>query len=76
MHNFLDEMKMVEAKLNVINHSMKSCPSDYWSNSSISTKIEKRKRIHTISTEKDVLTGELSDDDNVSQSRSKHLKFD
>jgi hypothetical protein len=73
MHNFLDEMKMVETKLNVIKHSMKSSSSDCnsgvnSSNSSTSTKSVKRKRTHNITTENDVLTAA------VSQSPAKHRK--
>jgi hypothetical protein len=80
VHNFLDEMKMVETKLSVIKHSMKSHSSDRNSNanrcnSSISTKIVKRKRTRNITTEKNVLTGAVPEDE-ASQSSSKHLKCD
>jgi hypothetical protein len=78
IHNFLDEMKMVERKLNVIKHSISS---DYnsgvnSSNSYMSTKIVKRKRTHNITTEKDVLktTITVTEDEAVSQSLTKHLK--
>ncbi len=73
MHNFLDEMKMVETKLNAIKHSKKSSSSDCnsgvnSSDSSTSTKSVKRKRTHNITTENDVLTAA------VSQSPEKHRK--
>jgi len=73
MHNFLDEMNMVETKLNAIKHSMKSSSSDCnsgvnSSNSSTSTKSVKRERTHNITTENDVLTAA------VSQSPAKHRK--
>jgi hypothetical protein len=68
IHNFLDEIKMVETKLNVMKHSI--------SLSSTSTTIRKRKRIHNINTEKDVLTTTVTvaEDEEVPQSLGKHLK--
>jgi uridylate kinase len=73
MHNFLDEMKMVETKLNALKHSMKSSCSDCnsgvnSSNSSTSTKSVKRERTHNITTENDVITAA------VSQSPAKYRK--
>ncbi len=80
MHSFLDEIKMVETKLNVIKHPMTSRSSDCntsmnCSNSSLSTKIVKRKRIYNITTKINVPTGAVTEDE-VSQSSSKHLKCD
>ncbi|CAF1341077.1 unnamed protein product [Rotaria sp. Silwood1] len=81
MHNFLDEMKMVETKLNVIKHLMKSDSSEFnssgnLSNSFTSTKIAKRKRTHNITTKQDVLTATVAvaEDEEQSQTPAKHLK--
>jgi len=67
IHNFLDEIKMVETKLNVMKNSISS---------STLTTIRKRKRIHNINTEKDVLTTTVTvaEDEEVSQSLGKHVK--
>ncbi|CAF4076527.1 unnamed protein product [Rotaria sordida] len=72
MHDFLNEMKMVETKLNVIKQSMNSNSSEC--NSSTSTKIVKRKRTHYTTVEQDVLTTTVTEDKEVLQSPAKYLK--
>jgi len=68
IHNFLDEIKMVETKLNVMKHPI--------SMSSTLTTIQKRKRTHNINTEKDVITTTVivDEDEEVSESLGKHSK--
>jgi hypothetical protein len=69
-HNFVDETKMVETKLNVIKQSMKS------SSSNSNREIVKRKRTHNVTTKKDTLTIAIAadKDEEVSQSPAKYLK--
>jgi hypothetical protein len=72
-------MKMVETKLNVLKHSMKSSSSNCNSgmnsnNSSTLTKIVKRKRTHNVTTKNDVCTIAVAEDEEVSQSPAKYLK--
>ncbi|CAF3497729.1 unnamed protein product [Rotaria socialis] len=72
MHDFLDEIKMVETKLNIIKHSTE--PNS--SNSSMLTKIVKRKRANKINTKKDVplTTATVPEDEEVSETSAKHTK--
>ena len=80
-HQFLDELKLVEIKLNVLKHSMQPSSSgstgDLTSiDTSTSAKIIQRKRTLRSTTGKGVLATEfgLREDEAVSQASAKHSK--
>lgn len=76
MHNFLDEMKIAEIKLNLMkqfNPSSSSIGANS-STSSISTEKVKRKCTYSITTRKSAREATADDDEIVSQLPVKHLK--
>ena len=76
MHNFLDEMKIAETKLNVVkqfNLSSSNIGANS-STSSISTENVKRKCTYNITTRKSAREAATEDDEKASQLPAKHLK--
>lgn len=74
LHNFMDEIRLVETKLSIIKHEIKSSASN---DSSTSTKRMKRKCAHTNAKNDDVLIGarRVTVPKEISQSPAKHSKL-